>query len=636
MHVIGTAGHVDHGKSTLVRALTGIDPDRLAEEKEREMTIDLGFAWFQLEVEDSVEEVGIVDVPGHRDFIENMLAGVGGIDLALFVVAADEGVMPQTVEHLSILDLLDVPGGVVALTKTDIIEDSDWLELVILDLEETLAGTILEGAPVIPVSARTGEGMDELREALAERLHSAQPRPDKGRPRLPIDRVFTLSGFGTIVTGTLIDGSLRTGDAVEIQPTGLQGRIRGLQTHKTGRDVVRPGSRVAVNVSGVDADEVKRGNVLAAPDVLRGTLLVDVSYRHLQQATAPLKHNTEVKLFTGAAEIMARARVLGARAIAPGEEGWLQLALQHPVALLRGDRFILRRPSPPSTLGGGTILDVQPGRRHRRFRPEVVERLRTLAEGSPSELLLQKLRRLEPVPLQDLFRESGMAEETAREAWQELAEAGDVLLLEQHALSRAFWQQLVDRARNVLEAYQETHPLRQGMPREELRNRLNLSRSVPTAVFNRFIEQAGDETIKETGTVVHLAGHQIEFSDAQQDAIADLMARFEQAGVNSPSVKECRAAVGPEVYEALLTLGKLRQLNDDVVYTKEHYERLVEEIIDFLQTHDAVDAAQVRDLLNTSRKYAIALLEYLDQERITRRVGDDRVLAPQVKRKHRV
>ncbi|MFW6042319.1 MAG: selenocysteine-specific translation elongation factor [Chloroflexota bacterium] len=636
MHVIGTAGHVDHGKSTLVRALTGIDPDRLAEEKEREMTIDLGFAWFQLEVEDSVEEVGIVDVPGHRDFIENMLAGVGGIDLALFVVAADEGVMPQTVEHLSILDLLDVPGGVVALTKTDIIEDSDWLELVILDLEETLAGTILEGAPVIPVSARTGEGMDELREALAERLHSAQPRPDKGRPRLPIDRVFTLSGFGTIVTGTLIDGSLRTGDAVEIQPTGLQGRIRGLQTHKTGRDVVRPGSRVAVNVSGVDADEVKRGNVLAAPDVLRGTLLVDVSYRHLQQATAPLKHNTEVKLFTGAAEIMARARVLGARAIAPGEEGWLQLALQQPVALLRGDRFILRRPSPPSTLGGGTILDVQPGRRHRRFRPEVVERLRTLAEGSPSELLLQKLRRLEPVPLQDLFRESGMAEATAREAWQELAEAGDVLLLEQHALSRAFWQQLVDRARNVLEAYQETHPLRQGMPREELRNRLNLSRSVPTAVFNRFIDQAGDEAIKETGTVVHLAGHQIEFSDAQQEAIADLLARFEQAGVNSPSVKECRAAVGPEVYEALLTLGKLRQLNDDVVYTKEQYEHLVEEIIDFLQTHDAVDAAQVRDLLNTSRKYAIALLEYLDQERITRRVGDDRVLAPQVKRKHRV
>ncbi|HSM56158.1 MAG TPA: selenocysteine-specific translation elongation factor [Candidatus Sulfomarinibacteraceae bacterium] len=636
MHVIGTAGHVDHGKSTLVRALTGIDPDRLAEEKEREMTIDLGFAWFQLEVEGSVEEVGVVDVPGHRDFIENMLAGVGGIDLALFVVAADEGVMPQTVEHLAILDLLDVPGGVVALTKTDIIEDADWLELVILDLSETLAGTILDDAPIIPVSARTGEGIEELRAALGERLRSAQPRSDKNRPRLPIDRVFTLSGFGTIVTGTLVDGSLRTGDAVEIQPAGLQGRIRGLQTHKTGRDVVRPGSRVAVNVSGVDADELNRGDVLAAPGVLRGTLMIDVSYRHLEQATTPLKHNTEVKLFTGAAEVMARARVLGAKAIAPGEEGWLQLALQQPVAMLRGDRFILRRPSPPATLGGGKILDAQPGRRHRRFRPEVMERLRTLAEGSPAELLLQKLRRLEPVQLSELIQQSGMAEETAREAWQQLADAGDVLRLEQHALSRARWQQLVDRARNVLEAYHETHPLRQGMPREELRNRLHLSTSVPTAVFNRFIDLAEEEGIEETGTVVHIAGHEIEFSGAQQKAIEDLMARFEQAGVNSPSVKECREAIGTEVYEALLFLGGLYQLNDDVVYTKDQYQHLVEEIIDFLQTHDAVNAAQIRDLLNTSRKYAIALLEHLDQKRITRRVGDERVLTPQANKVDRV
>ena len=636
MHVIGTAGHVDHGKSTLVRALTGIDPDRLAEEKEREMTIDLGFAWFQIEVEGSVEEVGVVDVPGHRDFIENMLAGVGGIDLALFVVAADEGVMPQTVEHLAILDLLDVPGGVVALTKTDIIEDADWLELVILDLSETLAGTILDDAPIIPVSARTGEGIEELRAALGERLRSAQPRSDKNRPRLPIDRVFTLSGFGTIVTGTLVDGSLRTGDAVEIQPAGLQGRIRGLQTHKTGRDVVRPGSRVAVNVSGVDADELNRGDVLAAPGVLRGTLMIDVSYRHLEQATTPLKHNTEVKLFTGAAEVMARARVLGAKAIAPGEEGWLQLALQQPVAMLRGDRFILRRPSPPATLGGGKILDAQPGRRHRRFRPEVMERLRTLAEGSPAELLLQKLRRLEPVQLSELIQQSGMAEETAREAWQQLADAGDVLRLEQHALSRARWQQLVDRARNVLEAYHETHPLRQGMPREELRNRLHLSTSVPTAVFNRFIDLAEEEGIEETGTVVHIAGHEIEFTGAQQKAIEDLMARFEQAGVNSPSVKECREAIGTEVYEALLFLGGLYQLNDDVVYTKDQYQHLVEEIIDFLQTHDAVNAAQIRDLLNTSRKYAIALLEHLDQKRITRRVGDERVLTPQANKVDRV
>src|SRR5690606_24798645 len=273
MRVIGTAGHVDHGKSTLVEALTGIDPDRLAEEKAREMTIDLGFAWLDLSATGgaNLAQAGVIDVPGHRDFIENMLAGVGGIDLALFVVAADEGVMPQTREHLAILDLLEIPGGVVALTKCDLVDDPDWLELVTLDVGEVLSGTALDGAPIIPVSARTGQGLDELRAALATALAAVQPRPDTGRPRLPVDRVFTLSGFGTVVTGTLLGGSLRVGDSVSVEPTGLQGRVRGLQTHKTQRDAVFPGSRVAVNVSGIGAGEVRRGDVLAAPGLVRGT-----------------------------------------------------------------------------------------------------------------------------------------------------------------------------------------------------------------------------------------------------------------------------------------------------------------------------------------------------------------------------
>ncbi|MCA9961898.1 MAG: selenocysteine-specific translation elongation factor, partial [Anaerolineales bacterium] len=272
MYIIGTAGHVDHGKSTLVEALTGIDPDRLAEEKEREMTIDLGFAWITL----GEEEVGIVDVPGHRDFIENMLAGVGGIDLAMFVVAADEGVMPQTREHLAILDLLEVHGGVVALTKTDLVPEPDWLELVEMDLRETLAGTVLADAPIVPVSARTGEGIETLKEILWQRLQATTPRPDKGRPRVQIDRVFSLSGFGTVVTGTLLDGRFHLGDTVEIQPGGLKGRIRGMQIYKNKRDVALPGCRVAVNVTGIDKDQVQRGDVLAAPGVTNGTVLLDV------------------------------------------------------------------------------------------------------------------------------------------------------------------------------------------------------------------------------------------------------------------------------------------------------------------------------------------------------------------------
>jgi selenocysteine-specific elongation factor len=303
VHVIGTAGHVDHGKSTLVQALTGITPDRLREEQEREMTIDLGFAWLTLP---NGESVGIVDVPGHRDFIENMLAGVGGIDAALFVIAADEGVMPQTREHLAILDLLRIPGGVVALTKIDLIDDPDWLELVQADVSEALQGTVLDGAPIIPVSARTGQGLAELTAALQEVLARTPPRPDRGRPRLWIDRVFTIGGFGTVVTGTLVDGHLEVGQEVEILPRGMRARIRGLQTHKTRIQRAVPGSRVAINLTGISRQDLARGDLVTTPGWLRPTTLADVRLDLLRDAPFPLKHNAFVKFFCGSAETVAR------------------------------------------------------------------------------------------------------------------------------------------------------------------------------------------------------------------------------------------------------------------------------------------------------------------------------------------
>ncbi len=406
MFVIGTAGHVDHGKSTLVQALTGIDPDRLAEEKAREMTIHLGFAWLRLE--GISDEVGVVDVPGHRDFIENMLAGVGGIDLALFVVAADEGVMPQTQEHLAILDLLDVKSGIVAVTKADLIDDPEWLELVILDISEALEGTVLEDAPMIPVSSHTGQGIDDLKQTLIDKLLRTAEKADTGRPRLPIDRVFSLSGFGTIVTGTLIDGQLRIGDEIELQPSGRSGRIRGLQTHKTKLQVARPGSRVAVNLSGIDKQDVPRGDVLTRPDIVRPSTLLDAHYRHLEGAGLPLKHNAEVKLFIGSAEKIARVRLIGTEQIEAGDSGFIQLSLRENIATVRGDRFILRRPSPAATIGGGRILDAQPGRQHRRFRADVLQRLKTLSKGTPDELVLQALTRSEPVAPTNLQKAVGL------------------------------------------------------------------------------------------------------------------------------------------------------------------------------------------------------------------------------------
>ena len=620
MYVIGTAGHVDHGKSTLVEALTGIDPDRLIEEKEREMTIDLGFAWLKL---GDGEEVGVVDVPGHRDFIENMLAGVGGIDLALFVVAADEGVMPQTREHLAILDLLNVGGGIVALTKTDLIDDPDWLELVTLDLHEALAGTVLAESPIIPVSAKTGAGLDELRELLWQHLSAAEPRPDLGRPRLPVDRVFSLSGFGTVVTGTLLDGRFRIGDPVELQPSTLKGRVRGLQTHKTKLEVALPGSRVAINISGIDRDDVRRGFVVAAPGVISHTILLDASYRHLTDASGPLKHNMEVKLFVGAAEVLARTRILGTQQINPGETGWLQLALTEPIATARRDRFILRRPSPGETLGGGLVLDPHPGRRHRRFRTDVVARLETLAQGTPAELLLQTLRRIEPVTKEKLLQQAGMDEETAVTALAELEAEKQIVTLDKQLLTRVGWQGLLDKLTYNLQQYHQENPLRLGMPREELRSRLRL---LPP-VFNPLVQAAiADDLVAEEGPLLRQPIHQITFSTKQETAVTTLLRRMSVAGVASPSVKDCKTAVGDDVYFALLDLGKLKQVNSDVVYAAPEYEQVTRQIIQFLQKNGEIDAAQTRDLLNTSRKYAIALLEHLDDIKTTKRVGDKRVL----------
>ena len=620
MYVIGTAGHVDHGKSTLVQALTGIDPDRLAEEKEREMTIDLGFAWLNL---GEGEEVGVVDVPGHRDFIENMLAGVGSIDLALFVVAADEGVMPQTQEHLAILDLLEINQGVVALTKVDLIDDPDWLELVMLDLGETLASTVLANAPIVPVSARTGEGIQQLRDILWQGLQATTPRPDKGRPRLAIDRVFTLSGFGTVVTGTLIDGRFQLGDPVELQPSGLNGRIRGLQTHKTKREVALPGSRVAINVTGINRNEIKRGDVLAKPSTVSHTILLDASYRQLADIDTPLKHNMEVKLFVGAAEVVARTRILGSQVIEPGQTGWLQLALSQPAVAVRGDRFILRRPSPGATLGGGHVLDPHPGRRHRRFREDVITRLETLAQGTPEELLLQTLQRLEPIVIKKLRQQSGLDEVTTMAALASLQETGEVVQLGQQLISYEGRQTLVTQLQTMVAEHHHTYPLRLGIPREEIRSRLRL----PATTFNALMHYVvAEKLVIEEGTLVREENHTIQFTTEQETAAANLLHRFAQMGVSSPSVKESKEAIGEDVYAALVDLGRLKPISNDVVYRQEEYEEIVARVVAYLQTHQQINAGQVRDLLQTSRKYGIALLEHLDHIRVTRRIGDNREL----------
>jgi selenocysteine-specific elongation factor len=639
MHVIGTAGHVDHGKSTLVHALTGIDPDRLREEKEREMTIDLGFAWLTLP---SGESVGIVDVPGHRDFIENMLAGVGGIDAALFVIAVDEGIMPQTREHLAILDLLGIHTGVVALTKMDLAESEEWIELVTADVSETLEGTALEDAPIVPVSARTGQGLDGLTLALQEMLAQVEPRRDRGRPRLPIDRVFTISGFGTVVTGTLTDGSFEVGQEVEILPRGFKARVRGLQTHKqkVGRAV--PGGRVAMNLSGLSKADLKRGDVVTTPGWLRPTVLVDVQLRYLPdtlrpgsgQAPHPLRHNAQLKFFSGAAETIARVRLLGQDTLSPGQSGWVQLRLQEPLPLVKGDRFIVRTPSPPATVGGGVVVDPHPGRKHRRFRPEVLIRLETLGQGSPAEILLQALERRGPTVARDLLTASGVGE-AAPQALAQLLNEGQAVSLglqtdiqqlatsAQLLVTRAWWSTLVDRLSRELSAYHQKFPLRAGMPREALRSGLKLEAKTFNAVMARAVAEG---LVADEGATVRLPSHAVRFTAEQQRQVDALLAGFRRQPYATPSVKESAAVVGDEVLGVLVSRGDLVQLSPEVLLLPEIYEEMTARVRQHIEREGRITLAQVRDMFGTSRKYAQALLEHLDEAGVTKRVGDERVL----------
>lgn len=627
MHVIGTAGHVDHGKSTLVKALTGIDPDRLKEEKEREMTIDLGFAWLTLP---NGESVGIVDVPGHKDFIKNMLAGVGGIDAAILVIAADEGVMPQTREHLDILNLLQVRNGIVALTKKDLVDDPEWLDLVMADVAETLEGTVLAGADIVPVSARTREGIPELLAALERILSELPPRPDRGRPRLPVDRVFSIAGFGTVVTGTLIDGSLRTGQEVEILPQGLKARIRGLQTHKQKVDMAMPGSRVAVNLTGVDTDQVQRGNVVALPGWLHPTLLADVRLKSLDDAPRALRHGQEVEFFCGAAEVMARVRLLEEDSLPPGREGWAQVSLSSPVALVKGDRFVIRQPSPSLTIGGGVIVNPHPGRKHRRKQATVIAQLETAAHGTPEEIVLQALESPPPLEMADLLRKSGLARDALRPTLERLLGQGEIIALGDKALGDATfvttpgaWQALVGQVADLLRAYHDQYPARVGMPKEEVKSRLKL----PPRLFAEVIQRAaGEGAVADDETTLRLPSHKPHFRPDEQAKVDALLTAFRRSPYATPSVGECEQAVGAEAFNALVEQGRLVKVSADVVFLAETYQEMVDRVVRFIQENGSITVAQVRDMFNASRKYALALMEHLDQRKVTRRVGDERVL----------
>ena len=608
MNVIGTAGHVDHGKSTLVERLTGIDPDRFAEEKRRGLTIDLGFAWLSLP---SGAEVGLIDVPGHERFIKNMLAGAGGISVCLFIVAANEGWKPQSAEHLSIVDLLGIEHGVVALTKSDLV-DEDGLGRVTSDVRDRLAHSALRDAPIVPCSAATGAGLDDLVTTLDEVVERAPKAADLGRPRLWVDRVFTISGAGTVVTGTLGGGRFRTEMEIEISPEGRRARVRGIQSHKKKVDEIAPGNRVALNLAGLEREGAERGDAIVEPRKWRPTSLIDVELRMLPSEVSSHSHELTVKgshlIYLGSAESPVRVRLLEVERLRAGEKGFAQLTLRDPLPIARGDRFVLRDAGRKLTFGGGVVLDPLPSRARRGD----ADRL----------LLLERLRDAGPVEAAAALVDAEGAlnvRELAARVSDEVPRVDGAVTLGDMVLSQTRYQETVARMRALVSAHHAARPLERGMPRAALRNELRLD----AGTFDALV--TSDHEIAVEGPLVRAADHGVVLDVEQRDARDGLVATIEAAGFAPPLEKEL--GVEPSLLRALVDAGELVKI-DGFFLTSAQAQEARTRVRDAIEEAGPMTVAQIRDLLGTSRKYAVPLCEWLDRTGATRRQGDVRTLGP--------
>jgi len=620
--IVGTAGHVDHGKTTLIQAVTGTNPDRLKEEQERGLTIDLGFAFLTLP---SGRLVGIVDVPGHERFLKNMLAGASGVDIALLVVAADEGVMPQTREHLEILELLESKQGVVALTKIDMVDD-EWIEVVEDDLRDYLKDTFLRDAKIVRVSGVTGEGVDELIKEIDKLAEAAEQRPVEGPFRLPIDRVFTVMGFGTVVTGTLVSGTLKPGDPVRILPQGRETRIRQLEVNGEKQETVPAGTRVAVNLAGVDVEDLERGDVLVPPGYLQATTRLDASIRVLEEAPRPLSNRMRIRLHLGTAEVLGRAMILGAQEIEPGKKGFVQLRLESPVAAARGDRFVLRFYSPMRVLGGGVILDPN-ALKHRVSEEDVIERLERKLKGDPVDIVEDALSVRETGLVKDeLAKMLGLEVKVVESTLQELMRDQRVMQLGGRFIHKGAYEGAVSRIKSALESYHRANPMKAGMPKEELRRQLAMDQKGFQTVLSAM--SSGGEIATAEATV-KLPGHVQTLSEKEEQLAKSIVEDYRQAGVNPPFLPDLEqryGAVARDITALLTERGELVRITPDLLFHREAMERAESGLRKYLSEHGQMTVAEFRDVIGSSRKYVVPLLEYFDDSKVTRRAGDLRTL----------
>jgi selenocysteine-specific elongation factor len=617
-HVVaGTAGHIDHGKTALVKALTGIDADRLEEEKRRGITIDLGFAHLDLP---SGLRIGFVDVPGHERFVKNMLAGVGGIDLALFVVAADESIKPQTREHFDICRLLEIPRGVIALTKSDLAA-ADMLGMVKLEVEELTAGSFLAGAPIVPVSSTTGAGIAALKAELERVARSVPARDAGGRFRLPIDRVFSVKGFGTVVTGTLISGSVEKEQEVEVFPSCRRVRVRGVEVHGSQAARAAAGQRTALNLAGVEPADLKRGDVLAAPGIFRAVSQFDCRLQVLPSAK-PLKHRAPVHFHSGTAEIEAEVRLFGAASIKPGQTAYARIVLRDPALLLPGDRFIIRMFSPVVTIGGGLVIDTAAPRY--RKSDNVTARLDALSSSdAPRRVTALASEARYGIALAELVARTGMTEAAIVAA---AAKAPVAVLTPPYYIDRAWFQAARVRLEKAVREFHAAHPLQPGIALHDLRN-AELP-GAPPFVLDALLAEAKEISVE--GEIAHLRGRKVSLLDDEQQARQAIERAFETAGLAAPSSAEALAKSGVELARArelmqiLLREKKLVRINAELILHHTAIARLREILAERRGVRFQVPA--FKEWTGISRKYAIPLLEFLDRERVTRREGDERTV----------
>jgi selenocysteine-specific elongation factor len=633
--IVGTAGHIDHGKTSLVKALTGIDADRLEEEKRRGITIDIGFAHFELPAPDGSKlRLGFVDVPGHERFVRNMLAGVGGIDLVLLVIAADEGVKPQTREHFDICRLLAIRRGIAVLTKSDAV-DAETLEVVRLEVEDFVRGSFLDAgldagldaaqSPIVAVSSLTGAGLEELKSALAQVASEVARKDSAALTRLPIDRVFTMKGFGTVVTGTLVAGTIRKEEELQVFPTGMRVRVRGVQVHGSAADAAVAGERTALNLAGLSTEELGRGMTLAAADTFHSTTRADALLSLLSSAK-PFKDGARVHFHAYASETIAEVRLYGTKQLKPGDESYAQLRFAEPMLLLPGDRFIVRQFSPVVTIGGGLVLDASPATRRQRVE-DALAFLKTMQDGSAEQVLEARVARrgaaglrLDDVPGEMNIRRSEAAK---------LAVKAGLLTCDQVLVAPAAFEKAKSDVLQALKKFHDGNPLVAGMSKEELRDRAGLGPEVFYSVLGKLGEE---KTLGVSGEVVHLAGRGVIMKDEEAESKKIIEQAFAAAGLKVPSLKEVLAGLkvdktrAQKIVTLLLRDRLLIKISDELVFHQSALLDLRQRVAALKTTAPKIDVARFKDMTGVSRKYAIPLLEYLDRERVTRRVGDERVI----------